>query len=284
MNMDDIDFLIIGAAKSATTWLQRSLQLDPAVCMPDAELHYFSREHHRGDDWYFAQFPPLQGGQLVGEKSNSYLDSPEAATRIHAALPRVKLVAQLRDPVERAYSDYCMLYRRGEVGPDIERHLDPREKAGGRFLENGLYYRQLQAYLENYPADRLLVLLYEDMQSSPADHLARVRGFLGLDATTSPLPVNEKVKDRTTPVIAPALRRHLRPFKPIVAPLRRTRFFKTLRGLVARELEYPALSEDLRLRLVDYYAAETELLGKLMERDLSEWLGRAGPGRGERNG
>ena len=46
--MEDIDFLIIGAAKSATTWLQRSLQADPAVYMPDPELHYFSREYHRG--------------------------------------------------------------------------------------------------------------------------------------------------------------------------------------------------------------------------------------------
>jgi len=277
MKMGDIDFLIIGAAKSATTWLQQSLQADSAVCMPDAELHYFSREHHRGDDWYLAQFPLLHGHRLVGEKSNSYLDSSKAASRIHAALPYVKLVAQLRNPVERAYSDYCMLYRRGEVSRDIERHLDPEEGARDRFLKNGLYHGQLQAYLANYPADQLLILLFEDMQSAPAAHLARVRGFLGLPAAKSPLPVKERVKDRTTPVIAPALRSYLRPFKPIVAPLRQTSVFKALRGVVARELKYPALGEDLRARLVDYYAGETELLGKLMERDLSNWLRGVGP-------
>jgi hypothetical protein len=187
-------------------------------------------------------------------------------------LPHVKLVAQLRNPVERAYSDYCMLYRRGEVGRDIERFLDPREDASGRFVKNGLYYSQLQAYLEIYPADQMLILLFEDMHSAPAEHLARVRGFLGLPAAKSPLPVKEKVKDRTTPVIAPALRRWLRPFKPIVAPLRPTRLFKALHGVVARELKYPPLSEKLRARLVDYYSAETELLGDLMGRDLSSWL------------
>lgn len=272
MDMNDIDFLIIGAAKSATTWLQRSLQADPGVCMPDAEIHYFSREYHRGDAWYLAQFPWVEESRLVGEKSNSYLDNPEASSRIHAALPHIKLVAQLRNPVERAYSDYCMLYRRGEVGRDIERHLDPREGAGDRFLKNGLYHRQLQAYLERYPADRLLILLYEDMKSAPAEHLARVRGFLGLSPAASSLPVTDKVKDRTTPVIPPAIRRYLHPFKPVVAPLRQNRLFKALRGVVARELEYPALSDDMRARLVDYYAAETELLGGLMKRDLSGWL------------
>ena len=138
MKMSDIDFLIIGAAKSATTWLQRSLQADPAICMPDPELHFFSREFHRGNDWYFAQFPSHDVHQLVGEKSNSYLDCPQASPRIYSALPQAKLVAQLRNPVERAYSDYCMLYRRGEVGRDIELYLDPSNAVDSRFLAGGL--------------------------------------------------------------------------------------------------------------------------------------------------
>jgi hypothetical protein len=118
MLMEDIDFLIIGATKSATTWLQRSLKADPSVVMPtrDLELHYFSREFHRGSKWYLSHFPDRKEvGQVVGERSNSYLDTPQVAGRVHAALPHAKLVAQLRNPVDRAYSDYCMLYRRGEV-------------------------------------------------------------------------------------------------------------------------------------------------------------------------
>src|SRR5882672_5350922 len=55
MQMNDIDFLIIGATKSATTWLQQCLQQDPSIYMPDPELHYFSREFHRGDKWYLDQ-------------------------------------------------------------------------------------------------------------------------------------------------------------------------------------------------------------------------------------
>ena len=75
MTLDDIDFLIIGATKSATTWLQKSLQTDPRIAMPEPELHYFSREFDRGDDWYLAQFPKNAAGLVAGEKSNSYLES-----------------------------------------------------------------------------------------------------------------------------------------------------------------------------------------------------------------
>ena len=82
MHFKDIDFIIIGAAKSATTWLQKQLQTDPAVYMPDPELHYFSREYDRGSDWYFSQFNEELKDRVVGEKSNSYLYEPEAAARL----------------------------------------------------------------------------------------------------------------------------------------------------------------------------------------------------------
>ena len=94
MKLNDIDFLIIGATKSATTWLQKSLQLDPAIYMPDPELHYFSREYSRGHDWYLDQFKPSRDYLIAGEKSNSYLDEPQAAARprlfglLHALSPR----------------------------------------------------------------------------------------------------------------------------------------------------------------------------------------------------
>lgn len=272
MKMSDISFLIVGATKSATTWLQQSLQLDPAVFMPDPELHYFSREFHRGDEWYLAHFANGDKHRLVGEKSNSYLDCPEAPSRIHAALPQVKLVAQLRNPIERAYSDYCMLYRRGQVSQDIERYLDPRVARNTRFLVGGLYHQHLQAYLRFYPPSHLLSPLYEEISSEPTAQLARVRSFLGLDAATPATALQEKIKDKTLPVISPALRRPLGPFKPLLAPIRRTQYFKALHRLFARETEYPVLTRELRNRLVDYYALEIDALATLIGRDLSSWL------------
>ena len=272
IELGDIDFLIIGATKSATTWLQRSLQADPLVCMPGPEIHFFSREYQRGNDWYLAQFPQCADNQLVGEKSNSYLECPAAAARIHDALPNIQLIAQLRNPIERAYSDYCMLFRRGEVGRDIESYLDPRHAEGGRFLAGGWYYRQLSAYLEHYKSNQVLILLYEDLQRDPSSHISRVREFLGLASDAVALPIEKKIKDKNTPIIAPGLKRYLRPLKPVVAPLRRKRSFKALRSLIARKIEYAELGADMRERLIEYYWKEVESLGQLMQRDLTGWL------------
>ncbi len=272
MKMNDVDFLIIGAAKSATTWLQKSLQLDSEICMPDPELHYFSREYSRGHDWYLAQFGQCRDHQLCGEKSNSYLDDPLAAARIRESLPGAKLIAQLRNPIERAYSDYCMLYRRGEIGRNIDDHLDPRVAAGNRFLTGGLYFRQLQAYIDLFPPDQLLILLYEDVRSKPALQLNRVRHFIGASGPAPSRPLAMKVKDKSTPTVNPVLKRNLRIMKPVVAPFRETRYFKALHGWFAESPDYPPLTKELRLRMIDFYAPGTEKLGALINRDLSEWL------------
>jgi hypothetical protein len=118
------DFVIIGATKSATTWLLQNLRAHPQVFMPSPEIHYFSRHFDRGPAWYRSHFETAPEDHVVGEKSASYLPHPETPRRLRELLPEARLVAQLRNPIERVYSDYCMHYRRGEVGRDLARYLD----------------------------------------------------------------------------------------------------------------------------------------------------------------
>ncbi|WP_018237030.1 sulfotransferase [Ensifer sp. BR816] len=272
MKLHDIDFLIIGATKSATTWLQQSLQQDPHIYMPAPELHYFSRYYDRGDEWYLSNFEGEKDGGLVGEKSNSYMDTEGAAERISRKLPNARLIAQLRNPIERAYSDYCMLYRRGEVGRDIAQYLDPRRGAGGRFLNGGLYFQQLQAYLDRFPAEQILVVLYEDMNIDAFGQLDRIRKFMRMTDNLALRPLEKKVKDKAEPVVNPTLRRLLRPFKPMVAPFRNNAAFKKIRSFAAAEVEYAPLSRELRERMSDFYATEIEKLGTIVGKDLNGWL------------
>ncbi|BDA82958.1 sulfotransferase [Aureimonas sp. SA4125] len=272
MHAQDIDFVIIGAAKCATTWLQKSLQSDPAVSMPNPELHYFSRNYEMGDRWYLEQFPDRESVEIVGEKSNSYLDTPAAPMRLYQLLPHAKLVVQLRNPVERAYSDYCMLYRRGDVDGDIEAHLDPRRGPGRRPLVGGLYHRQLQAYLDLFPKERLLVLFYEDMLAAPTEQIGRLREFLGLPVTSPALTLPQKVKDRTEPMMPPHLRKWVRPLKPLMRSLRGTRLFNAARGAVVREIAYPPMTQTMRQRLAGFYEEDVTDLGNFVQRDLSQWL------------
>jgi hypothetical protein len=272
MRTDDIAFLIIGATKSATTWLQRSLQRDPNVYMPDPELHYFSRQFSKGLDWYLSQFQVTDTNRVIGEKSNSYLEAQQAAQRIKDSAPNVLLIAQLRSPVDRAYSDYCMLFRRGDVTRNIDAYLDPHKGAQERFLAGGLYYQQLSRYLDLFPRERLNLLLFEDLLSDPQTHLNAVRDFLNLSRQQSVVPLSTKVKDRNEPVVGPTLRRLVGPFKPALAPFRHIPLMRRLRSVVARPTIYPPLESDIRERMIDFYASDTEKLGTLMNRDLSAWL------------
>ena len=265
------DFVIIGATKSATTWLTTNLRAHPQVFMPSPELHYFSRWFDRGDDWYRAQLAGAGTGRLLGEKSASYLPHPEAPRRLHRLLPGAKLLVQLRNPVERAYSDYCMHYRRGEVSRDLGRYLDARQTPIPRLLEDGFYHRHLMRFLSIFPSEQIKILLYDDIRGRPTEVFREVCGYLGIDDAIAPQTVERRVKDKATPVVPPGARRLLAPLKALVEPYRQTRAFVAARSLIARELRYPPLTPELRHSLEAHYAEDVGRLGELLGRDLSIW-------------
>lgn len=267
----DIDFLIIGATKSSTTWLQTTLQQASDVVMPDPELHFFSREYDRGIDWYRAQFPEKPVGHIMGEKSNSYLSDPSAAARIHDSLPDVLLVVMLRNPVMRAYSDYCMLYRRGTVSNDIDNYLDPGRASFRRFIDDGLYAQQLRTYLDHFSKESILLLFFEECRNSPQDALDRLAHFLGReDGWLS--PSQGKVKDRSAAMVPRPLRAALKPLRPVLDPVRNTAAIQGLRGLVARGIRYPKLEPILARKLTSYYAEDVSDLEDICGRSLHVWL------------
>ena len=277
MQFDNIDFVIIGAAKSATTWLQRQLQSDPAVYMPDPELQFFSWNYDRGEDWYLSQFSEQGISRTVGEKSNSYLYDSAAAARLHRHLPHVKLIAQLRNPVERAYSDYCMLFRRGEVGGDIENYLDPSVGENKRFLGAGNFASHLHSYIDLFGRDALLILFFDGVSDNPQAQLSRARAHLGLPPRPLAPDGQDKVKDKTVPIVPTALGNSLAWMKPIVRPLRGTYAFKAVRAMIARRPQHPPLTDELRHRLKDYYRTSIEELEQMSGQSLSHWYAPEDP-------
>ena len=266
------EFVIIGAPKSATTWLVTHLRAQADVFMPSPEIHFFNRNYARGLDWYAAHFAAAHPSQIVGEKSASYLADPEVPRRLRLTLTTAKLIVQLRNPVERAYSDYCMLLRRGEVRDDVERYLDTSNATMPRFLHDGLYARHLRAFLDLFPREQIKIILYDDVSRDPAAVFAQVASFVGVrDARFVNAP-ERRVKDRTAPMLPLAVRRVARPFKPLVAPWRSHRWFQKVHARLARPVRYPPLSNELRYRLLDYYTDDVATLEKLLERNLDRWL------------
>lgn len=268
------DFIIAGAAKSATTWLQHSLQASPGIFMPDPELHFFSRHYEPELGSYRRHFAAAPPAALKGEKSNSYLTTLGAETRIHRHLPGVRLVFQLRDPVARAYSDYCMLFRRGEVDGNVSRYLDPSRAAGERFLADGCYADHLERFISLFGGEPILVLLYEDMRKNPERQLSLLAAHVGYSGPLAP-PLAERVKDARAPAVPRPLRRLLAPLRPALDPLRGTAPVRILREMVARPYSYPTLDPSLRAEIADFYRPQVARLAALTGIDAAVWSGQA---------
>jgi hypothetical protein len=264
-------FLVIGAIKGATTWISHHLRRSPAVFMPTIEPHYFTRQYARGIDWYESLFAGAANSQIIGEKTADYLANAEAPERASKLLPNASLIASLRNPIERAYSDYCMLFRRGSVSASIEDYLDPRQAEFRRFLDNGLYHKHIKAWLDHYPKKRLLVLTMEDVKEAPDESLRAIARLIGLEEPLLAAADNDPVNDSKESFLPLELRRLLSPLKRAVAPLRGTAAFESVRATLARPIVYPPLNDELRLRLAEFYHDDVQSLQKLLRRDLGGW-------------
>jgi hypothetical protein len=264
-------FLIVGAVKAATTWLAHQLGQSSGIFIPQSEPHFFTREYDRGLEWYERFFAGAGRGQLVGEKTADYLVQPVAPARVAQLIPGARLVAQLRNPVDRAYSDYCMLFRRGSVSRDIQSYLDPDRAEFRRFLDGGLYHDSLVRWFDHFEREQLLILLFEDSAGRPRQTVHDVARHIGLAPELVPEATAERVKDSRAGHLPLGLRQMLAPAKRIVRPFRGEKWFETARSLLARPISYPPLTPELRLRLDDFYAKDVEKLERLVGRSLASW-------------
>jgi hypothetical protein len=176
------DFLYVGTSKAGSTWLYNALARHPDVFLASNKgLYYFDAHFDRGADWYLAHFRGSEG-LARGEVSHSYLSSPEAPARIAALAPGMRLLACLREPVDRAFSDYLDLRKNqqfdGPFAAALERYP--------RLLDRGRYATHLRRYLDVFPREQLLVQLFDDLKSDPQAYADQVFDFLGVPRLVLP--------------------------------------------------------------------------------------------------
>ena len=221
-------FLILGAQKAGTTALYEYLRRHPGITGPRwKEVSYFDRHYRRGPAWYRGNFPAGRRGRLVGEASPSYLFHPLAPARAAALVPGARLIAILRDPVERAYSHYQheVSFGREPLGFEEAIELEEERMEGElermladpgyfshawwnyTYVARGLYAEQLERWYASFPAEQLLVLANEELSAEPAATYARVLGFLG--AAPYGLESYPRVFDRDYPDLDAATRARL---------------------------------------------------------------------------
>ncbi len=294
-------FIVIGAPRSGTTSLHSYLAQHPDVYMSAVkEPNFFlfggsppdfggpgpgadmtARDSVYREEDYLALFEPGAEAIARGESSPKYLPTPGTARRIYERIPRVRIVAILRDPVDRALSDFALRVRDGwEPCDSLEEALAEEDRrirenwALGLYLQRGFYARHLKEYYAHFPEEQIRVFLYDDLRDRPRWLLESLFRFVGVDPAFEPdtsrsLNVSGRIrnpllrfvwtrtnwaKDLLRPVLGKRLRKRL------------SRFFITQ---PKRGLEFP---DDLKRTLRSKYAEDVRALQELIERDLSSWM------------
>lgn len=262
-------FILIGAIKAATSWLTFQLRHNPALYLPAIEPHFFSVKFQQGFGWYSQFFREAGAGHLPGEKSTDYFAHPDAARRIADLLPDIPLIVQLRNPVDRAYSEYRMQYRQGLLTGPPEDHLIASNAAVPPILDDGLYFHHLKRWMSHFPRSQIKILLYDDVRERPAWVMEEVCAHLGVPFNFVEVR-REKAGERSSH--PHRLQRFLTPIRQAVRPFYGNRLFEAARSTLGRPPYCPPLSAQLRNHLEDFYAADVDRLEKLIHRDLSQWL------------
>jgi hypothetical protein len=310
------NFFIVGAPKAGTTSLYYYLDQHPEVYMsPIKEPCYFAseirpenfsdeyqdqvrsdlqslrkyldgpmRERHPGGmvlEWeqYCRLFRDAREARAIGEASVAYLWSESAAANIAAEIPRARILMVLRDPAERAFSQYLHMLTGGIVGRPFRDQVEAGLRGGRHrfgpaypFLEFGLYYEQVRRFLEHFPRERVQICLYEDYRGRQAEILAGIFRFLEVSPEFSP-DTSEKHRQARVPrsLAGGYILKRLgiwQAARRLCPPA----WMPKLRAAALRPPRAVAMEPRERQVLVEYYRHDVCKLEGLLNRDLGAWL------------
>ncbi len=283
------DFVGVGVQRSGTTFLQRCLQHHPEIGKPQNGLHFFSHDAGYNPElegaapldlaWYERQLGRFADRKVVGEFSVTYGFSENrerCADLIREHYPEVKILIALRNPVERAVSEYG----KARQGMDI-----PKGTSLARFaeehplvVERGRYAPLLETYFARFPRERVFVAVFDDMRADRDAYVASLYGFLGVDASFRPELGNP---NPSRPIRFDAVEKGIRLLQDAVRPLKAGPLSFVHRGLKASGVrewlrrrnveEGVEVTDDERAALAALYRDDILRVETLLARDLSTW-------------
>jgi hypothetical protein len=184
------NFLLCGAQKAGTTALHRYLKQHPDVFMSrPKETFFFDRHYDRGLEWFATHFEEYDGEHAVGESTTRTMSSPEVPRRIAQDLPDAKLLFVLRNPIDRAYSQYYDFIHTGRAEADesfSETIRDEQSDFGQDMIMQGKYAEQLARFDEHFDHSQMKILLHVDLREHTTETVQEVYRFLEVDPTYDP--------------------------------------------------------------------------------------------------
>jgi len=225
------DVIGIGAQKAGTTWAYEQMKAHPQIFVPETkELNFFYSD--RPDTWYAEQFQDAPENRVAGEVSPNYFVRKEIPKRMHDLVPAAKLFCILRNPTERAFSQWKMARQLGNMPMELS-FFDAFRQNRNWISEQGEYLKLIEQFETYYPVEKqFLVLFFDDIKSNPDQLVHTLYDFLGVDPK----------------------------FKP-----------PEIKTVVGGATDSSVMLEKDRLEVHSFYEESVKLLGERFSRDLTHW-------------
>lgn len=290
-----LDFIYIGAPRSASSWLYECLREHPDIC-PSAhkEISPFTEDGEIASDKLERAFETCKSGTVKGVMPPAFMLESRNAEFLSEHFPHIKIIAVLRDPVEKAYSYYQLDQSIGRLPADMSFETAVHEYP--KYFRSGLYYELLKPFFDRFPREQIYVGIYDDLKSDPLHFVQSVYRFLDVDATIVPptadtqlnISVTKGVRSRMIHgVLSVALHtaRHLkrwsvtRRFVTIMSriggkkTLNRVRRWNVLqpRDKIGERSRSPRIDPVRHNELTKRYLPDVERLEQLIGRNLHSW-------------
>jgi hypothetical protein len=309
-------FFIVGAPKTGTTSLHHYLSQHPEIYMsPVKEPCYFAsevRQEHFSQEFessarsssrrllqyldgpmsgldpggivsnwedYLKLFKNVDGETAIGEASVCYLWSPTAAPNIRSRIPEAKIVMILRDPAERAFSQYMQYAANGLVRRSFREQIECSARNTRHefnplypFLEYGQYYQQVKAYLELFPRANIRIYFYEEAWSDPHCLLKSIFEELNVDPEFRADLSRRSLQRRAPRALTGQYLLRKSGVTPRLKALLPTAVQAGVRKVLFKSNVAMRMDARDRRYLCDYYRGDVEKLASLVDRDLGAWL------------
>ena len=228
---------------------------------------------------YVRLFKNMKDEKAVGEASTSYLWSVTAPKRIKQQIPDAKIIIMLRNPVERAFSHYLMDFKNNLVKGSFSDALEQDQKVihaswgkNSMYVETGMYAEQVKRFMDIFPAEQILIVLYDDFKGNTLETMKTIYHFLAIDESYIP-DLTKKYNTFFLPVnpLAGKIMNNIFLRKHIIDRLGNG-FKEPFKKLFSKKGEQPAMSDKEKLFLMDVYKEDIVNLQQLIKKDLSNWL------------
>ena len=182
----DVNFFVIGAARSGTTSLYRTLETNESVFVPHMkEPRFFNLNRAKGWAWYASHFADKTDGQIAGDFSPSYshsasIENTIVAERIARNYPKAKIIYLVRNPIDCAISNWRMIAEIKEQQLTFSEALDDPAWATA-VLHRVMFYRQISIYRKFFKDDQILIVTLESIKKNPRESLVRIYEFLEIE-------------------------------------------------------------------------------------------------------